>query len=108
MAWGAAGLEFGGDGVACLFIWWVVVEFEQASGLAVDAFVIVCFENDPFLACGGMASSIGCIDWFPADVVQHQAYERLVEPLADRVVRDRCAVVERGAIPADMYHDLGA
>ena len=69
--------------------------------------MIVCFENDPFLACGGMASSIGCIDWIPVDVVQHQAYERLVEPLADRVVRDRCAVVERGAIPADMYHDLG-
>ena len=56
VAGGAARFELVGDGVVCLVERWVVVEFEQIDGLTINAFMVVVFENDPFLA--------GC--WLPS------------------------------------------
>ena len=58
VAWGAAWFEFGGDGVSGLVVRRVVVEFEKVSGLTVDAFVIVGFENDSFLTRGWMTPTV--------------------------------------------------
>ena len=69
MAGGAAWLQFGSDGVACLFVRRVVVEFEKVGALAVDAFVVVGFVHHALLACGGMASAIRGIDWLTFHVV---------------------------------------
>ena len=46
MAGGAAGFEFGGDGVLCLLVQRVVVEFEQVWALAINTLMVVGFEND--------------------------------------------------------------
>ncbi len=101
----AAWFEFGGDGVPGLVVGRVVVEFEQISALTVDAFMIVGFENDPFLAGGGVTSTVRRVDRPSLAVVDHHPYERVIESLTDRIVRDRCAVVEGGAIATNMDHE---
>ena len=70
VAWCAAWFEFGGDGVACVFIGRVVIELEKIGGLAVDAFVVVGFVHHSFLACGGVTPFVGGVDGFAVDVVQ--------------------------------------
>lgn len=104
---GAPGCEFGGDGVLSLGPGRSVVEFEQIGALAVDAFVVVGFKCDAFLAGGGVASAVGCIDGLTVAVVDHGADEGLVEALADGVVGDGCSVVEGGAVAAYVDHDFG-
>ena len=42
----------------CLFVRRVVVELEYVWALAVNTFVVVGFENDTFLASGGVASTV--------------------------------------------------
>lgn len=58
MTWGAAGLEFGGDGVLRLFVWRIVVELEQVWALAINTLMVVGLKNDSFLACRGMTPTI--------------------------------------------------
>ncbi len=103
----AARHEFSGEGVPGLLVRRVVVEFEQISGLAVDTFMMVGFENDPFLAGRGMTATVRRVDRPLLAVVDHHPYERLIETLTDRVVGDRCAVVEGGAITTNMDDDFG-
>ena len=63
MAWGAAWLEFCGDGVACLFVGRVVVEFENVGALTVNTFVVMSFKHHTLLTRGGVASTVRCVDW---------------------------------------------
>ncbi len=58
VAWGAARLELGGDGVLRLLVRRVVVEFEQVGALAIDTLMVVSLENDTFLACRGVTTTI--------------------------------------------------
>ena len=58
VAWGAAGFQFGGDRVFRLLVRRIVVKLKQFRALAIDALVVVGFEDHAFLACG----------WVPATV----------------------------------------
>lgn len=63
MAWAAAWLQFGGDGVASLFVGRVVVEFEKVGALTVNTFVVMSFKHHTLLTRGGMAPTVRCVDW---------------------------------------------
>ena len=58
MTGGAAGFEFGGDGVLCLLVRRVVVEFEQVWALAINTLMVVSLKNDTLLACRWMTPTI--------------------------------------------------
>ena len=102
----AAGLEFSRHGVLGFVVGRVVVELEEVGGAAVDAFVVVSFHHDSFLACGWVASSVGGIDWSPVGVVEHESDEGVVELLDDGAFGDWGAVIERGAVTADVEDDF--
>ena len=107
MAWSAAGFEFGRDGVLCLLVRRVVVEFEQVGALTINTLMIVRLQNNTLLARRGMTTTIGCIDRIALDVVQQQPHKRLVKTLTHSIVRNRGAVIERRPIPPHMDDDLG-
>ena len=62
----------GGDGVAGLGEWWVVVEFDEVSVAAVDAGVAVAFEGDALLAGGGVSAAVGGVEGLAVVVVEHE------------------------------------
>jgi len=58
VAWGAAGFKFGHDGVLCLLVRRVVVEFEQVRALTINTLMIMRLENYAFLACRGVTTTV--------------------------------------------------
>lgn len=55
---GAAGFEFGGEGVPGLFVRRAVIKFEQVGALAINTLMIMRLKNDPLLACCRVAATI--------------------------------------------------